>query len=91
MRYFKNTNNEFYAIDVGQEFLIKGNWVEVTAADIEAANAPTPEQIKQERIYELKKLLADSDYKVLPDYDKTTQEIKTQRQVWRTEIRQLEA
>jgi hypothetical protein len=43
-----------------------------------------------ERIVELKQLLADSDYKVLPDYDKTSDEIKAQRQAWRDEIRQLE-
>jgi hypothetical protein len=44
-----------------------------------------------ERIAELKKLLTDSDYKVLPDYDKDAEAIKAQRQVWRDEIRTLEA
>ena len=43
------------------------------------------------RIAELKQLLLDSDYKVLPDYDKPSDEIKAQRQAWRDEIRQLEA
>jgi hypothetical protein len=42
------------------------------------------------RIAELKALLADSDYKVLPDYDKTDEAIKAQRQAWRDEIRTLE-
>jgi len=42
------------------------------------------------RIAELKKLLADSDYKVLPDYDKTDSTITAQRQAWRDEIRTLE-
>ena len=42
------------------------------------------------RIAELKQLLLDSDYKVLPDYDKPSDEIKAQRQAWRTEIRSLE-
>ena len=58
----------------------------------------TPEQIKAEeqaaadaaRVAELKKLLTDSDFKVLPDYDQPSDEIKAQRQVWRNEIRQLE-
>jgi hypothetical protein len=44
-----------------------------------------------ERIAELKALLNDSDYKVLPDYDKDSEAIKAQRQAWREEIRTLEA
>lgn len=48
------------------------------------------EQARESRITELKQLLADSDYKVLPDYDKTTDAIKTQRQAWRDEIRAIE-
>jgi hypothetical protein len=44
-----------------------------------------------ERIAELKRLLTDSDYKVLPDYDKDSEAIKAQRQAWREEIRTLEA
>jgi hypothetical protein len=91
VRYFKNIKGEFFGIDVGQEFLIKPDWVEVTKADIDAANAPTSEQLKQQRISELKSLLADSDYKVLPDYDKPDDGIRAQRQAWREEIRQLEA
>ena len=58
----------------------------------------TPEQIaaeavqqqKKQRIAELKQLLLDSDYKVLPDYDKPSEAIKAQRQAWRDEIRTLE-
>jgi hypothetical protein len=44
-----------------------------------------------DRIAELKALLNDSDYKVLPDYDKDSEAIKAQRQAWREEVRQLEA
>jgi len=50
------------------------------------------EQLKQEkdnRIAELKKLLADSDHKVMPDYDRPNEDIKAQRQAWREEIRSL--
>ena len=43
------------------------------------------------RIAELKTLLAESDFKVLPDYDQPSDEIKAQRQAWRDEVRQLEA
>jgi hypothetical protein len=44
-----------------------------------------------DRIAELKALLTNSDYKVLPDYDKDSEAIKAQRQAWREEVRQLEA
>ena len=46
---------------------------------------------REARIVELKQLLVDSDYKVLPDYDKDSEAIKAQRQAWREEIRTLEA
>ena len=42
------------------------------------------------RIAELKKLLADTDYVALADYDQDKPEIKAQRQAWREEIRALE-
>jgi len=58
-----------------------------TAAEIQAEK---DQQAKEQRIAELKRLLADSDYKVLPDYDKTSDDIKAQRQAWRDEIRTLE-
>lgn len=44
---------------------------------------------KEARVSELRKLLADSDYKVMSDYDKPNEDIKTQRQEWRDEIREL--
>jgi hypothetical protein len=43
-----------------------------------------------DRIAELKALLNNSDYKVLPDYDKPDENIVAQRQAWREEIRALE-
>lgn len=52
-------------------------------------NFLTEEQKKQICIQKLKKLLSDSDFKVLPDYDKPNENIKAQRQAWRDEIRQL--
>jgi hypothetical protein len=56
---------------------------------IDAAKAQV--KANAERIAELKALLTNSDYKVLPDYDKDSEAIKTQRQAWREEIRTLEA
>jgi hypothetical protein len=44
----------------------------------------------EKRIAELKKLLADTDYVALSDYDQDKPEVKIQRQAWRDEIRQLQ-
>jgi hypothetical protein len=44
----------------------------------------------KERVAELKRLLAESDYKVTSDYDKPNDDIKVQRAQWRKEIRELE-
>lgn len=46
---------------------------------------------REARIAELKQLLTDSDYKLLTDYDKGSEDIVAQRQAWRAEIRALEA
>ena len=59
-----------------------------TAEDLQAEKDQA-ERVRH--IAELKKLLADSDYKVLPDYDKTDKLIVQQRQEWREMIRVLEA
>jgi hypothetical protein len=48
-------------------------------------------QAKQNRIAELKKLLADTDYKAMVDYDKPNEQVLADRQSWRDEIRQLES
>lgn len=43
------------------------------------------------RISELKKLLLDTDYVALPDYDKDKAHMLVDRQAWREEIRALGA
>lgn len=43
------------------------------------------------RVRELKRLLAASDYKVLPDYDRTGDDVIAQRQAWRDELRALQS
>ena len=47
--------------------------------------------IKQARIAELQKLLRETDYVALPDYDKDKPDVLAQRAAWRAEIRELEA
>ena len=44
---------------------------------------------KQKRIVELKEFLRETDYVVLPDYDKEKDEILAARQAARDEIRSL--
>ena len=60
---------------------------------IKTAEQIAEDKAKQEaeqRIAKLKQLLLDSDYKVLPDYDKTDETIIADRQAWRDKIRELE-
>lgn len=42
------------------------------------------------RIAELKRLLAETDFKAMPDYDQDNTAILAERQAWREEIRTLE-
>jgi len=46
-------------------------------------------QKNADRVVELKKLLRDTDYVTLSDYDKNKTEVLAQRQSWREEIRKL--
>jgi hypothetical protein len=62
---------------------------QLKTAEQKAAEAQA--KANAERIAELKALLTNSDYKVLPDYDKPDENIVAQRQAWRAEIRTLEA
>ena len=52
---------------------------------------PSPEQIKKNRIGELKQLLRETDYVGLSDYDKDKIDVLKQRQEWREELRDLES
>jgi hypothetical protein len=62
---------------------------QLKTAEQKAAEAQA--KANADRIAELKALLTNSDYKVLPDYDKPDENIVSQRQAWRLEIRTLEA
>jgi hypothetical protein len=55
----------------------------------EVARLTALEPVNQ-RIDELKKLLSDTDYVALADYDKNKPELLAQRQLWRDELRKLE-
>lgn len=74
----------------GQRAKWDGVWVFEDVPRPDPVPEPEPLDPAVLRIAELKSLLASTDYKVLPDYDNTTEEIKAQRQAWRVEIRALE-
>jgi hypothetical protein len=58
--------------------------IQIDQAKVDAA-------AKTARIAELKRLLLESDYVALSDYDKDKADVIAQRQLWRDEIRSLEA
>jgi hypothetical protein len=80
------------AVSGDQIILWESQETQPTEAEItaEVARLTALEPIKA-RIAELKALLTNSDYKVLPDYDKDSEAVKADRQAWREEIRTLEA
>ena len=65
--------------------------MKLTIKTAEELQVKRDEAKRDSRIKELKKLLTDSDHKVLPDYDKTDELIIQQRQEWRDAIRALES
>jgi len=95
MKHYKDpTTNDLYAYeaDGSQDAFIKKGLVAVTEDEVAAIHAARDAaNVIPNRIAELKALLNNSDYKVLPDYDKPDEDIVSQRQAWREEVRQLEA
>lgn len=90
MNYFKNENNEVFAYDDEQiEQGFAKDLTAITEEEMKVLTTPvyTEEEIKQQEIVELKQFLADTDYKVLPDYDQDSTEVKVKRQEAREFIR----
>jgi hypothetical protein len=52
---------------------------------------PLPDDVQARRIRMniLREYLLDTDYKVLPDYDRPNGDVVAQRQLWRDELRAL--
>lgn len=91
MKHFKTPDGTIRAIDVDQNALIQPDWTELSPSELADALAPTAKAIRFTRIAELKLKLAETDYKVMPDYDKPNDAAKHQRAAWRQELRQLNA
>lgn len=95
-----NTAKEI-TIDFYNELLSGQSVGKVIAADINdlpclIEPVPTEEELKAARVAELKRLLSDSDFRVLPDYQsrsgKTDAEISTyisERKAWYDELQGL--
>jgi ribosomal protein L18E len=92
MKYYVNKDNNVFAYETVEEMqeFSKEPLTEITKEQAENLTKPTPEQLKAIQISKLKQNLLETDYKVLPDYDKPSEDIKAQRQAWRNEIRTLE-
>ena len=97
MKHYKNKQGQVFGFDDDQLHLVTPDMVEMTDAEFqEFCNpTPTPEQVKLQRIAELKQLLSTSDFKVLSDYQATKTQaendaIIAQRALWRDEVRVLE-
>jgi len=95
MKHYINKQNQIFAFDADQLHLVTADMREISNQELAELLAPTPEQLKQQRIGELKELLANTDFKVLPDYqlrsgktDAEMQEIYTQRQAWYDELQE---
>jgi len=95
-----NKTHALVSLRPGAQWVLRGDdleWMDTeqtqpTDAEIDAEVARlTALEPSKARIAELKALLTNSDYKVLPDYDKPDEGVKAQRQAWREEIRTLEA
>jgi len=93
MNYFKNDNNEVFAYDDEQiEQGFGADLTSITEEEMKVLTTPvyTQEELNQQEITRLKQFLADTDYKVLPDYDKDSSDIIIERDKARQVIRELE-
>ncbi len=88
MSYYKAPDDSLHYLDSPEyEYLLPVGSVPITDEQAEAMKPKlSPVEV---RIAELKGLLASTDYKVLPDYDRTDDAVIAQRQAWRNEIRSL--
>ena len=66
---------------------MKIDWSQQVTAEDKAHQAEV--QAKQARHAELRKLLRESDYVMLADYDRDHPEVIAQRAEWRAEIRKI--
>ncbi|MBO1925145.1 hypothetical protein [Thiomicrorhabdus sp. 6S3-12] len=61
MKFFKDRHNEVFVISVGQEYLIKADWVEITESERELIlNASS--ELTEERIEQIKARLDMIDF-----------------------------
>lgn len=49
MKYFKDSNNNVFGVDYGQEKIIKPEWVELTKAEIDAIKNPKKSQADKDK------------------------------------------
>jgi hypothetical protein len=100
MKHYINDQKQIFAFYPDQLHLVTDDMREISSQELDELLAElftlTPEQLTQNRINELKSLLASTDFKVLPDYQqrsgKTDAEIGqvvADRKAWYDELKEL--
>jgi len=89
---FSVRNDTEFSLDDGDTWAdLDGLTTEQRASyDTELATL-TASRTSDTRIAELKKMLQETDYVALPDYDQDKADVIANRQAWREEIRTLDA
>ena len=65
MKYYKNTNNEIFGIEQGQEILVQSDWIEISLDEIAELQKPTQEQLNEQQVQEAKNYLSSTDWIVV--------------------------
>lgn len=76
MKYYK-TDNEIMAIDKGQEFLVKPEWLEITEEEAMLITNPpkTEEQLEAERVQTIKAKAGEIILTKYPSYKQTNAQL----------------
>ena len=80
-----------FSVDDGDTWSdLDGLTTEQRSSDDTELSTLTASRTSDARIAELKKMLQETDYVALPDYDQDKADVIASRQAWREEIRTLE-
>lgn len=88
---FSVKNDTEFSVDDGDSWLGLDGLTTAQRSNYDSELAAlTASRTSDTRIAELKKLLQETDYVALPDYDQDKTDVLADRQAWREEIRTLE-
>ena len=88
---FSVKNDTEFSVDDGETWADLDGLTDTQRSNYDTELAAlTARRTSDTRIEELKKMLIDTDYVALPDYDQDKADVLADRQSWREEIRTLE-